>query len=261
VGRNYGTFPHAGAIRGAVSSHDERCLLTWSQDGAGLWAVDRNQLIQAFLQEETVVGARFNPDESGILTWAAESATAGTTRLWVIGRNEPLQTLKHKGPVLTAVFNRDASRILTTSVEPGKWQTLRTTAQLWAVGQNELVQTFGDIEGVMFNRDGNRVLSWAHAVAPPTQVLKRDGSQDCSVTTARHSYALAARSVLPRMTLLPRTMKMDGSFYLHEAPSKAGQSAISKRTQILRSRDARIRVVRIRGRVDEVRPMRSPVFE
>ena len=36
-------------------------------------------------------------------------------------------------------------------------------------------------------------------------------------------YALSPRSVLLRMTLLPLEMEMDGSFYLHGAPSRPGQ--------------------------------------
>ena len=52
-------------------------------------------------------------------------------------------------PVKGAKFNRDASRILTWSDDG--------IARLWAVGQNEPLQTFEhekSVEGPEFNRDG-----------------------------------------------------------------------------------------------------------
>ena len=72
------------------------------------------------------------------------------------GRSErthpDLQTRIARG----AVFNRDESRILTWS-EDG-------TARLWAVGQNEPIQTFkheGAVFGAVFNRDESRILTWS----------------------------------------------------------------------------------------------------
>ena len=55
-----------------------------------------------------------------------------------------------------AVFNRDESRILTWSGDG--------TARLWAVGQNEAIQTFKHekwVRGAVFNRDESRILTWS----------------------------------------------------------------------------------------------------
>jgi WD40 repeat protein len=55
-----------------------------------------------------------------------------------------------------AVFSRDGSRILTWSDD---W-----TVRLWAVGQNEPLQTFaheGGVKGAVFNRDESRILTWS----------------------------------------------------------------------------------------------------
>ena len=55
-----------------------------------------------------------------------------------------------------AVFNRDESRILTWSKDG--------TVRLWAVGQNEPIQTFkhgGSVDGAVLNRDESRILIWS----------------------------------------------------------------------------------------------------
>jgi WD40 repeat protein len=53
------------------------------------------------------------------------------------------------------VFNQDENRILTWGAD---W-----TARLWAVGQNEPIQTFKHeqgVEGAVFNHDESRIQTW-----------------------------------------------------------------------------------------------------
>ena len=81
----------------------------------------------------------------------AKSATLAGT----LGNRALVCTFLPGGDIHGAVFNRDESRILTWSEDGTAW--------LWAVGQNEPIQTFKheeSVNGAVFNRDESRILTW-----------------------------------------------------------------------------------------------------
>jgi WD40 repeat protein len=71
-----------GRVYGALFSHDESRILTWSDDGtARLWDARTGQPLGPALQHKgSVTGALFSHDESRILTWSDD----GTARIWPI---------------------------------------------------------------------------------------------------------------------------------------------------------------------------------
>jgi WD40 repeat protein len=146
------TLQHQGPVFGAVFSHDESLVLSWSPDGAvKLWDVTQAEPLQAWQQEE-IRGATLNRDESRVLAWSDD----GEVKLWDVTKTEPLQAWQHQGSVKGAMFSRDESRVLTWS-QDGE-------VKLWDVTQAEPLQAWqhqGSVKGAVFSRDESRVLSWS----------------------------------------------------------------------------------------------------
>ena len=148
---------HEDVVVGAMFSHDESRILTWSWDKtARLWDARIGQQIGPSLQHEAELsGALFSLDDSRILTWSARDNTA---RLWDARTGQQIgPSLQHEAELSGALFNRDESRILTWSADH--------TARLWDARTGQQIgpalQHQGIVNGALFNRDESRILSWS----------------------------------------------------------------------------------------------------
>jgi WD40 repeat protein len=99
-----------------------------------------------------ILGARFNEDQTRILTWSNDS----TARLWDATNGQPLlPPLKHNGWVYGALFTSNESKILT-------WGT-DSTIRVWETASGKpagpALRHSAAVVGVMVNRDESRALS------------------------------------------------------------------------------------------------------
>src|SRR5262249_49842484 len=151
---------HEGRVIGATFSHDEKRILSWSEDGtARLWdAVNGTQIGQPFKKEGWVNGALFSKDDTRILTWSW-NFFASPAQLWNVATGTPITEFRHPGDGLIdgAMFMSDESRILTWGHDG--------TARLWNVTtgmQDGPPFTHGGaVLGAIFSKDDSRVLSWS----------------------------------------------------------------------------------------------------
>jgi WD40 repeat protein len=152
-------------IAGAVFNTDESRILTWSQPKVGptspedattrLWDAATTQPIgEPMLHKDNVNGARFNADESRILTWSED----GTARLWDAATTQPIgEPMRHTDDVFGALFNTDESRILTWSRDG--------TVRLWDATDVRPIGVPMEHEnavlGANFSADDSRILTWS----------------------------------------------------------------------------------------------------
>lgn len=100
-----------------------------------------------------IIGARFNKDQTRILTWSNDS----TARLWDAAEGkEVFPPLRHKGWVYGALFSGDEQQILTWSTD--------STIRRWDADSGKPLSAplrhSGEVTGLILNRDESRVLSW-----------------------------------------------------------------------------------------------------
>jgi len=101
-----------------------------------------------------VKAAKFNHDETRILTWGVD----GTARLWNAQNGVSVgQPMKHEGRVSGAAYNKDETRILTWSSDG--------TARLWnaqnGVSVGQPMKHEGRVSGTEYNKCETRILTWS----------------------------------------------------------------------------------------------------
>jgi eukaryotic-like serine/threonine-protein kinase len=119
------TLPHKEVVRAVAFSHDDRLVLTASDDAsAQLWDAASGARHGRTFSSHTapVLGAIFSPDSRLVLTRSADR----TARLWDVGTGRSVgPALRHKGQVSTAAFSPDGRRFATgSSVQGGRLWTM-----------------------------------------------------------------------------------------------------------------------------------------
>ncbi|MEM7530951.1 MAG: AAA family ATPase [Chloroflexota bacterium] len=137
----------------------------WSKDGRSIMTLDKNKIVRQWDVTNTsevatlaghtlsVDGARWNANESRILTWGYDAA-----RLWHGADGRKIATLAaHAESTSGALWNLDESRILTWGGDG--------TAMLWngvdGSAIEHLVVHSEWIGGSMWNADESRILTWS----------------------------------------------------------------------------------------------------
>jgi WD40 repeat protein len=159
-----GTFlatvlPHQDAVRAVAFSHDDRLVLTASDDGtARLW--DARSLAprgKAFSHSMSVLGAIFSPDSRLVLTGSADT----TARLWDVNTGRSIgPTIPHRGRVTAAAFSPDGRRFATGS--SSQWARLWNTPVPWEGEPADIVRRVEVLTGLELDEnEGLRVLDAA----------------------------------------------------------------------------------------------------
>ena len=135
--------------------------------GSVLWDVrsiwPQSAVVSLVAHQGSVQGARFNRDESRILTWSKD----GTARVWDAHTGQALgPALQHQSAVLGAQYSRDESRILTWSGDmfgkkvtrvcgmraPGKRWSLRSSIKIGYWGRSSAGTRAASSPGVLTKR-------------------------------------------------------------------------------------------------------------
>jgi WD40 repeat protein/tRNA A-37 threonylcarbamoyl transferase component Bud32 len=113
---------HDGTVWSVAFSHDDRLVLTASEDGtARLWETrSRTQQGPSFRHDQSVKTAVFSPDSRLVLTASID----GTARLWDVGTGRSVgPAFRHRSGIACAAFSPDGQRFATGSSDH--------TARLW----------------------------------------------------------------------------------------------------------------------------------
>ena len=146
---------HEGEVQGAAFSHDERHILSWSEDGTTrLWDAASGEKLLTLRHEGAVNGAVFSADGGRILSWSF----GGTACLWDAATGRELLTFPYgDNDTLGALFSRDERHILSWFGWP------KPTVRLWnaVTGEELLTLRHEHLSGAVFSADGGRILSWS----------------------------------------------------------------------------------------------------
>ena len=108
---------HNSFVQQAIWSRDESMVMSWAgDDTVHIWSADTGRSQQVYRHEDWVIGARWDPGETRVLSWSHIYVY-----LWE-GDAAP-QRFRHRNLVRGAIWNADASRILSWS-----WDG---TARVW----------------------------------------------------------------------------------------------------------------------------------
>ncbi|MDO7854077.1 TIR domain-containing protein [Hymenobacter convexus] len=140
-------------VPGAVFSHDNRRILSWSTDGLRLWdASTQDSLVPLMRPRAFVNQAVFSPDDQQLMSWGAK-----TIQRWNTATGRPAgPPIYHGDYVGGAAFDQRGRRILS-------WGG--GAIRLWqaATGQPlgpAMVQK--GVREAMFNRSEGRLLAWGN---------------------------------------------------------------------------------------------------
>ncbi len=138
-------------------------------------------LIRSFPHDDKVKGARFNNNQTRVLSWDGN----GAVRLWDVDltKAEPLQVWKHDYfPVEGAIFSPDGSHVLSWDGNGALklWDAVANAAEPLQVWKHDYA-----VSDAIFSPDGSHVLSWDASgavklwdavanAAEPLQVWKHD---------------------------------------------------------------------------------------
>lgn len=115
-------------------------------------SVQSSRLEHILTHSDAVVGARFNAEESRLLTWCKD----GSVTLWDPLSGEQLQQVTHDRWVDHAVFVRDGTCILSE----GRDGAIR----LWDTKTGRMLLDLrhsGEVQGTVLSQDESQLLSWA----------------------------------------------------------------------------------------------------
>jgi len=160
--------PNPNELSGAIFSHDDRRVLTWSRDEyARLWDISHPaHPIAAFRHGHVIRGALFNRSENRLLTWGND----GSAQLWDVAHPEKaLQRFpadwNDKTFLEGATFSPDEQQLV---IWGGTYGNAAGIAQLWNIDKPKApIATFRDKQTIFeasLNRDGTRLLTYGHDV-------------------------------------------------------------------------------------------------
>ncbi|MEM6801672.1 MAG: CHAT domain-containing protein [Bacteroidota bacterium] len=144
-------FLHERPVLGAIFSHKEDKILSWSMDGSiGLWESEAKNQRLARMEHRGVKAAIFNPTDDKILTWSKK----GSIKLWDL-QGSLLASMEHGDSVNTVCFNSKGDRMLSSSAD----HSLR----LWNLKGENLRSMYheGGVNGAIFYPKGDSILSWS----------------------------------------------------------------------------------------------------
>lgn len=150
TGKGLVAFKNPTGLNSAVLSQDNTRVVTASYDGAKLWDLRDNLLVDFNKHQNRVYSVAFSPDGKQVLT----SSLDKTAKRWDLQGNLLADFKGHKNRVHTAVFSPDGTRVLTASYD--------NTARLWDLQGKILVNFKGHTDWVnnaVFSPDGTRVLT------------------------------------------------------------------------------------------------------
>ncbi len=172
-------------VYGAVFSHDESQVLTWSDIGIHLWNARSQELVfeseMAFSK-----GASFSRDESRILGWGS-----GGTRLWDAKNGNLVFEFKHDGFVDGVVVSDDERQILTWGTRGyATYDVAKGSCRLWNVETGESLESEHDsrVHDATFRRKDDRVISWSqHGETGRVSIQVRDGNGRVQFVELKHN--------------------------------------------------------------------------
>ncbi len=156
-------LPHGTSsfgVQGAVWNQDGSRILSWSSNGVvRVWdipadgrafAAGGSELLRNTLRHDRfVVGARWNEDETRVLSWSTDD----TARIWDITQprqNDVLFLLEHGDAVNNALWNPDESRVLTWNIAGVVRQWVVDVETLIEVGRQRTVEPLTNAERALF---------------------------------------------------------------------------------------------------------------
>lgn len=116
---------------------------------AYVWDVTTGKPVTIINHDEAVRGARWNQDESQVLSWSDD----GTVRIWTEATSSVI-TLQHDAPVISAEWTQDETHIHTASSDGRIY--------IWDAAAGQLLNVLQDsasLKDVQWNADGTRVLA------------------------------------------------------------------------------------------------------
>jgi hypothetical protein len=116
---------HDDDVDGALFSHDETLILSWSSNMVRLWNAKDGSLAATMKHWDYVWGASFNKDETLILSWSGDSENKrGEVRLWNIAADYdfPNEHLTLMINVMTGTTMDDYGNVAVLSEEEWKLQ-------------------------------------------------------------------------------------------------------------------------------------------
>lgn len=158
------TLQHDGIVYEAKWNEDESIILTnggeiiftslddtsRSIGEAKVWDATTGQLLHTLNHDQPVNQAKWNADESLILTTSLD----GTAKVWDADTGRLRHTFNHDGMVHEAMWNADESFILTSSSD--------ATVKVWNADTGQLVHTLshdGFTDEAKWNRGGSLILT------------------------------------------------------------------------------------------------------
>jgi WD40 repeat protein len=163
TGQQLAALPHGNSsfgVQGAVWNRDGSRILSWSSNGVvRIWNVPgdngrlldgTSDLLRNTLQHRRfVVGARWNADETRVLSWSADD----TARIWDVSeprRNEVLFVLQQRGAVSGADWDAEQRRVLTWNVAGVVKQWVVDVETLIEIGRGWSVEPLTNTERASF---------------------------------------------------------------------------------------------------------------
>ncbi len=140
-------------------SKNQDKLLISSPHSIKIWDLNMQQYLFLTEESDSLLDAKFSPDESKILARYGThgSAIAKKLKLWETNNSQkPLYTFQHNYQFVNGYkFNKDGTRILTWGYDG--------YVKLWSAEDGTLIKEFkhnGRIAGSKFFDDENKILSW-----------------------------------------------------------------------------------------------------
>jgi WD40 repeat protein len=167
TGKALQKLSHEGRIAAASWNKDESRLLIinnpqitlfgaqpkYKDHVVRVWDTSTGKQLFALKHTNWVLGARWNQDETRILTNSEDK----TARLWDSATGKQLAEFKHEGFVYNAQWNKDESQILTY----GRDNTLK----LWDAATGKNIYTLkhnASVVGTLWTKDESRLLSYSN---------------------------------------------------------------------------------------------------
>jgi WD40 repeat protein len=203
---------HTGALAAATWTHDDRWIVTASEDGtARVWNAEHGKLVIAAMRHEggaAITNALVSHDERMLLTTGSD----GSARLWALPGSapedgtvapaRPLASLAgHAGAIVAASFSDDDSLIATGGID--------RLAKIWDPQRGQLLARFEDddiVRAVGFVAGERLVTGGHHAVIWDARRDKQRYELDSPVhaIAIAHDGTVAAGTDDSRITLVRR---------------------------------------------------------